>query len=260
EFLCALIRGALRARGLDEHAVTLLTGTDRDGLRLLLSLRDHIDLVIPRGGASLIQFVAEHSSIPTIQHFHGVCHLYVDAAADLDKAVKIASTGKTSAPATCNSLEAVLVHADVAAAFVPRLCEVLASESVEIRGDDRVCSLWADSVAADSSDWGREFLDYILAMRVVSGMDEAIDHIERYGSGHTEAIVTDDASSARAFTSRVQSSCVLVNASTRFNDGFQLGLGAEIGISTSKIHAYGPMGLEELTTQRFVVYGDGHFR
>lgn len=260
EALAALAHDALKAARLPQAALTLLTTSDRETIKQLLSMEQYIDLVIPRGGTELIRFVHEHSRIPTVQHFHGVCHLYVDADVDIDKAVHVCASAKTSAPATCNAAEAVLVHEKVADAFVPKLAERLKSDGVELRGDDRVCALTPSAKAATDDDWGHEYLDLIMAARVVPSMDAAIEHIHRYGSNHTDAILTTNEAAARAFTQRVQSSCVLVNASTRFNDGFQLGLGAEIGISTSKIHAYGPMGLEELTTQRYVVEGDWQTR
>lgn len=254
--LIEIVRAALSRGGVTPDAVQLLTTSDRDEIRRLLAQDQYIDLCIPRGGTALIEFVHEHARIPTVQHFQGVCHIFVDKTADLDRALTVCVTAKTSAPATCNATECVLVHQDVAAAFVPRLVQGYRDAGVEVRGDDQVCVLAPGVVAAQADDWGREFLDLIVALRVVPDVDAAIDHVRRYGSNHTEAILTRDAASAAAFTSCVQSSCVMVNASTRFNDGFQLGLGAEIGISTSRIHAYGPMGLEELTTQRYVVDGD----
>lgn len=266
ETLASLAKSALRSVGAPEDAVTLITTSDREELALLLTLTADIDLVIPRGGVELIRFVAERSRIPTVQHFQGVCHIFVDASADLDKALDICVTAKTSAPATCNAAECVLVHERIAETFLPRLLARYAQEGVEVRADQRAMASVSGRTTpgaakpASSDDWGREFLDLIVALRVVSGIDEAIEHIRRYNSSHTEAILTRDAANAERFTREVQSSCVVVNASTRFNDGFSLGLGAEIGISTSRIHAYGPMGLEELTTQRWVVEGDWHTR
>ncbi|RMF81606.1 MAG: glutamate-5-semialdehyde dehydrogenase [Planctomycetota bacterium] len=258
--LVELAIASLSAHGAPSEAIALLTTSDRDEIKRLLSLDEYIDLVIPRGGAQLIRFVHEHSRIPTVQHFHGVCHIYVDAAADVKQAIQICTTAKTSAPATFNAAECLLVHESLAPRLLPELGRRLADEGVEIRGDERVCELCPQAMPANDDDWGREFLDLILAIKVVSDVDEAIAHIQRHASGHTEAILTRDESTADEFVRRVQSSCVLVNASTRFNDGFQLGLGAEIGISTCKIHAYGPMGLEELTAQRYVVVGDGQVR
>jgi len=261
ETLARIIHDSLRANGVPAAALTLLTTSDRREIRELLSCEESIDLVIPRGGAPLIHFVHEHSRIPTVQHFHGVCHIYVDACADLNQALEICATAKTSAPATCNAAECILIHETVAQTFVPRLIERYTREGVEVRGDPIVCSLAAGNARrAGDDDWGREFLDLTVAVRVVSDLEAAIAHIQRYGSNHTDAIITKDNTAASRFLDRVQSSCTLVNASTRFNDGFQLGLGAEIGISTSKIHAFGPMGLEELTTQRYLVHGAGQTR
>lgn len=237
---------------------------DREALLELLKQDQTIDLVIPRGGEELIRFVTQHSRIPTIQHYKGVCHLYVDAAADLEMARRLIVTGKTSAPATCNALECVLIHESAARRVIPGLLDDLAKAGVEVRGDATVKAIAAEHgkpvTIATASDFGREFLSLTLAMKVVRDLDEAIAHIDAFGSNHTEAIVTQDGATAEIFTSRVHASCVLVNASTRFNDGFQLGLGAEIGISTTKLHAYGPMGLEELTTARFIVQGSGQCR
>jgi glutamate-5-semialdehyde dehydrogenase len=255
EILANLAREALRAADVSQEAISLLVTSDREVIKRLLEMDEYIDLVIPRGGAPLIRFVHKHSTIPTVQHFHGVCHIFVDASADVDKALEICTTAKTSAPATCNAVEAILVHRELADAFVPRLVERFIGEGVEVRGDASVCALAADARPAGDEDWGCEFLDLIVAIRVVDDVASAIEHIHRHGSGHTESILTNDDANAAMFTERVQSSCTMVNASTRFNDGFQLGLGAEIGISTSKIHAYGPMGLEELTAQRYVVRG-----
>ncbi len=258
--LLELAQAALTAQGVPTGAVQLLATSDREEMKELLKLDQYIDLVIPRGGTELIRFVHEHARIPTVQHFHGVCHIYVDETADLEQALAVCTTAKTSAPATCNAVEALLIHRAVAATFVPQVVAAYLAAGVEVRGDAAVCRLAPGTVAAQEDDWGREFLDLIVAVRVVTDMNAAIAHIQRYGSNHTEAILARDVVRQREFTERVQSSCVLVNASTRFNDGFQLGLGAEIGISTSKVHAYGVMGLEELTAQRYVVYGDGQTR
>ncbi len=258
--LAQLARAALAQHRAPETALTLLTTSDREEIKTLLRLNDLIDLVIPRGGETLVRFVHEHARMPVVAHFHGVCHVYVDQAADLEQAHRICLTGKTSAPATCNATEAVLIHADVAPGFVPALVAAYAQVGVEMVGDATVCGLVAQVAPAAPDDWGREFLAMKVALRVVKDMDEAIAHIERYGSNHTEAIVSSDAVAIANFQRRVQASCVLANASTRFNDGYQLGLGAEIGISTSRIHAYGPMGLNELTTTRFVVDGEGQCR
>lgn len=251
---------ALRANGIPTDALSMVTTSDREEVKGLLSLSGVIDLVIPRGGRALIEFVHEHARVPTVQHFQGVCHAYVDGSADLEAALRICVTAKSSAPATCNALECVLVDRRVADSFVPALFEACEQEQIELRGDASVLEACPDAVSATEDDWGAEFLDYILAVRVVNGLEEAIDHIHRFSSDHTECVIAEDAMVQEEFMRRVTSSCVLINASTRFNDGYQLGLGAEIGISTSRIHAYGPMGLEELTTQRFVVTGSGQTR
>jgi glutamate-5-semialdehyde dehydrogenase len=265
--LARVAHEALTRHGVDAGALTLIASSDREELRTLLGLSEEIDLVIPRGGEALIRFVREHARMATIQHYRGVCHVYVDAAADVGMAVEIVATGKASAPATCNATECVLVHEGVAGEFVPRLVERAKRDGVTIRGDARVVDLCAgvDGAGecveeATEADFGREFLDLVLAARVVGSMEEALAHIARYTSDHTEAIVTADARAAAEFVARVRSSCALVNASTRFNDGFSLGLGAEIGISTSRVHAYGPMGLEGLTIERYVVEGTGQTR
>jgi len=258
--LAGLAHRALREHGAPENAVGSISTIGRDAVRTMLTLSEDIDLVIPRGGEALIRFVHEHARVPTVLHFKGVCHIYVDEDADLDRALDIVASAKTSNPATCNTVECVLVHESVSGAFLPKLKASLDRLGVELRADPRARALAPDAALATDDDWGREYLDLILACRVVDSMDEAIEHIERFGSDHTEAIVTRDGGNAEAFTRRVGSSCVLVNASTRFNDGYQLGLGAEIGISTSRVHAYGPMGLEGLTIERWVVLGDGQTR
>jgi len=269
EALGALVLESLAKLRVPTAALHVFTSSDRAALEQLLQLDDLIDLCIPRGGESLIRFVHDHSRIPTVQHFHGVCHVFVDRAADLTKALEICATAKTSAPATCNAAECLLIDEAIADRFLPSLVDRLLGDGVEVRLDPAALARLAPGIGpemgervhlATEEDWGREFLDLVVAVKVVSGLDGAIAHIERFASGHTEAIVTEDPHAQEAFLHRVQSSCTLVNASTRFNDGFQLGLGAEIGISTSKVHAYGPMGLEELTAQRYVVRGDGQTR
>lgn len=261
--LATVAREQLAAHHLPEAAIASIAGLDREALKHLLTLDKDIDLVIPRGGHDLIRFVAQHSKIPTIQHYQGVCHLYIEATADQAMARRICINGKVSAPATCNATECVLIDRAIAATMIPALVADFAAQGVEVRGDPDVVKLAPAAPnlkpAADT-DFGTEFLDLIVAIRIVDNLDAAIDHIQRFGSNHTDAIVTRNADIATEFTRRVQSSCVLVNASTRFNDGYQLGLGAEIGISTTRLHAFGPMGLEELTVQRFVVEGDGQVR
>ncbi|MBL0870889.1 MAG: glutamate-5-semialdehyde dehydrogenase [Phycisphaerales bacterium] len=261
--LAAVVHGVLRSKGIDEGALGVIATLSREGLLRLLQQRETIDLVIPRGGEELIRFVAEHSRIPTIQHYKGVNHLYVDEAADLEMAVKLAVTGKITAPATCNALECVLVHEAVAGVFLPRVCAEMVTAGVEVRCEARAMGLVGGVrgvVMAKEDDFGREFLSKVIAVKVVSSLAEAMGHIARYGSNHSEAIVTRSEEVAGVFCRGVDASCVLWNASTRMNDGHALGLGAEIGISTTKLHAYGPMGLRELTTTRFVVSGSGQTR
>ncbi len=258
--LIDLARAALSDHHVPSDVVALITSSDRAEMRALLGMHDLIDLVIPRGGVELIRFVHEHARMPMVQHFMGVCHLFVDADADLDRALDVCVTAKTSAPAACNAVETILVHESVAERFIPRLSERCAAAGVELRGDPRACELTPRAQPASDDDWGREFLDLVVAVHVVPGIDAAIEHIRRFGSNHTDAILSGNEANQARFVREVGSSCTLVNASTRFNDGYQLGLGAEIGISTSKIHAYGPMGLRELTAQRFVVLGDYHCR
>jgi glutamate-5-semialdehyde dehydrogenase len=237
-----------------------LVPPDRTLLDELLQLDEHIDLCIPRGGPSLIRFIADRARVPVIKHYQGVCHLYVAADADLDMAVRIAVNAKAQRPGVCNALECLLVDARIAPTALPRLAAALREAGVELRCDERALPLVSGGVAAMADDFGREFLDLKLAVAVVDGIDGALRHIARYGSRHTEAIVTKDPQIATRFMNEVDASCVLWNASTRFNDGGELGLGAEIGISTSKLHAYGPMGLRELTCTRYVVRGNGQVR
>lgn len=243
-------------------AVQLVQTTDRGAVDILLEQEGLIDLVIPRGGEGLIRAVTEKSRIPVLQHYKGVCHVFLDASAPLQRASDIVFNAKVQRPGVCNALETLLVHADAAPELLPPVARRLAAAGVEIRGCPRTVALLSDVAVrpAEDADWDEEYLDLVLAVRVVDDLEAAVEHIERHGSGHTEAIVTDDPEAAAAFVSAVQSSTVLVNASTRFADGGQLGLGAEIGISTSKLHAYGPMGAKELTTRKFVVFGDGQVR
>ena len=229
-------------------------------MNVLLSQEEYIDLIIPRGGEGLIRFVAENSRIPVLKHYKGVCHVFVDGDADLDMAVNIVINGKCQRPGVCNALETLLVHQDVAAVFLPLVASKLVAAGVELRGCPRTKEILPDIKDAVEEDWPAEFLDLILAVKVVDDLDGAMDHIIKYGSLHTEVIVTKNYANAQRFIKEVDASAVMVNASTRFNDGGQLGLGAEIGISTTKLHAYGPMGLKELTTKKFIVYGDGQVR
>jgi glutamate-5-semialdehyde dehydrogenase len=255
-----LLDEALEEADLPHEAVQVVPTTDRRAVEVLLRLEDHVDVIIPRGGEGLIRFVTEHSRIPVLKHYKGVCHVYVDEFAEKNMAAEICYNAKVQRPGVCNAMETMLVHERIAPDFLPPMVRRFQEAGVEIRGCPRTMELIPKARPAVAEDWPAEFLDLILAVKIVADMDEALDHIERYGSKHTEAIVTKDHERAQRFLYEVDSSVVLVNASTRFNDGNQLGLGAEIGINTSKLHAFGPMGLEELTTQKFIVYGDGQTR
>ncbi|MGN6152400.1 MAG: glutamate-5-semialdehyde dehydrogenase [Lysobacteraceae bacterium] len=251
---------ALQAHGVPAAAITLVDDLRRETMLELLQLHDVVDLAIPRGGEGLIRFVAEHARVPVIKHYKGVCHLYVDAAADLDLALDLLLDGKVSRPGVCNALETLLVHADVADAFLPRAATMLAECGVQLRADPRALPHMPGAVPAQDDDWDAEFLDLILAVRLVDSLDDAIAHIRRHGSDHTEVIATGDDAAAARFVHALRSAVVMVNASSRFSDGGELGLGAEIGISTTRLHAYGPMGAESLTIERFVVRGEGQTR
>jgi glutamate-5-semialdehyde dehydrogenase len=258
--LLRAVQAGLVAGGLPALAVQLVPLVDREAIAELVKLDDLIDLCIPRGGEGLIRYVAEHARVPVIKHYKGVCHVYVHAAADLDQALRIVENAKVQRPGVCNALETLLIDRAIAPAFVPRLVAAL-GDRVELRGDEAACALGGAAVRpAVEADWYAEYLDLILAVRVVDGLPAAIEHIERYGSSHTESILTRDEAAAERFLREVDSSTVMVNASTRFADGGELGLGAEIGISTTRIHAYGPMGAEGLTTTKFVVRGAGQIR
>jgi len=258
--IASILREALASAGLPENAVSLVPTTDRAAIDVLLTKEEHIDLVIPRGGEGLIRSVAEKSRIPVIKHYKGVCHVYVDEGADIPMAVRVCVNAKAQRPGVCNAMETLLVHEAIAPAFLPEAAAALAAAGVSLRGCPETRRFVPDAAPALESDWGAEYLDLILSVRVVPSMEAAMEHIRKYGSLHTEAILTRDHGRAMRFLREVDSSLVLVNASTRFNDGYQLGLGAEIGISTSKIHAFGPMGLAELTTAKFVAFGDGQVR
>jgi glutamate-5-semialdehyde dehydrogenase len=262
--LMAAFAEGLAAAGLPAAAAQVVPTADRQATYELLQLDDLIDLCIPRGGPSLIQAVSERSRVPVVKHFMGVCHLYLDRSAEVGTAVALALDGKVRRPGVCNALECLLVHRDAAGALLPPVGRALAEAGVELRCDPTALALLrragVKAGPATPEDFGREFLDLVLAVRVVADLDEALDHIARYGSLHTESILTNDLASARRFEREVTASAVMVNASTRFNDGGELGLGAEIGISTTKLHAFGPMGLNELTTRKFVVEGDGQTR
>ncbi|MET0328355.1 MAG: glutamate-5-semialdehyde dehydrogenase [Luteimonas sp.] len=254
------LRTAIQAQGIGADVLTLVTDLRRETMLELLQLHDVIDLAIPRGGEGLIRFVAEHARVPVIKHYKGVCHLFVDASADPDLALRLLLDGKTGRPSACNALETLLVHADIADAFVPRAIAALQARGVEVRGDAGIAARADGVVAIGKDDDAAEFLDLVIAARVVDSIDAALAHIRRFGSDHTEVIATRDEGNARRFVAALRSAVVMVNASSRFSDGGELGLGAEIGISTTRLHAYGPMGLEALTVERFVVEGVGQVR
>ncbi len=255
-----IITEALSKSGLPEASVQVLKDTDRELVLELLRARDRVDLVIPRGGEGLIRFVGENATVPLVYHYKGVCHVFVDRDADLEKAAEIVLNAKVQRPGVCNALETLLVHEDIAERFLPVVAARLLEKKVELRGCERSRALVPEMKEAVEEDWPAEFLDLILAVKVVEDFDEAARHIRRYGSGHTEAIITENYTTAGRFLREITASCVMVNASTRFNDGGELGLGAEIGISTTKLHAYGPMGLRELTASKFIVLGTGQVR
>jgi glutamate-5-semialdehyde dehydrogenase len=254
------VHEGLRAAGLPEAAVQVVATPDRAAVGELLTMNEYVDIIVPRGGKSLVARVMAESRIPMIKHLDGVCHVYIDDKADIDKAVKIADNAKTQRYGTCNTMETLLVAKGIAPRVLPQLAKIYADKGVELRGDDASRALVTQMKAATEEDWYAEYLAPILAVRVVADLDEAIEHIAKYGSQHTDAIVTEDKARAERFLREVDSSSVMVNASTRFADGFEYGLGAEIGISTDKLHARGPVGLEGLTSQKYVVFGDGHVR
>ncbi|KIH76071.1 glutamate-5-semialdehyde dehydrogenase [Geoalkalibacter ferrihydriticus] len=256
----AILKGELKNLGLPPAAVQVVATTDRQAVLELLKCEESIDLIIPRGGEGLIRFVAENSRIPVIKHYKGVCHTFVDADADFDMAEKICINAKVQRPGVCNAMETLLIHKDIAETFVPRIAQAMRAKGVELRGCPITRSFAPDVKVATEEDWGAEYLDLILAVRVVEDLGEAVAHIDRYGSLHTEVIVTRDYHNSQRFLREVNSSVVMVNASSRFSDGNQFGLGAEIGISTTKLHSFGPMGLEDLTTRKFIVLGDGQIR
>ena len=255
-----VLQDGLAAAGLPADAIALIETTDRAAVDALITADGLIDVVIPRGGEGLIRRVAQGATIPVIKHYKGTCHVYVDAAADLDMALALCLNAKCQRPGTCNAMETLLVHQTIAPQFLPPMAAKFAEAGVELRGCDRTRALLPDVTAATEEDWPQEYLDLILAVRVVDSTEQAIEHIARYGSAHSDAIVTTDVREADKFVQGVDSAAVYVNASTRFTDGYEFGMGAEIGISTDKLHARGPMGLEELTSYKFVVRGDGQLR
>lgn len=260
-----VIQEACNKAGIPDGAVQLIENTDRTLVNHMLKMNDVIDLIIPRGGAGLIKFVTENATMPVVSGGIGVCHTYVDKAADIQKAVAIVYNAKVQRPTVCNALDTVLVHADIAGRYLPRMATELAKAGVELHCDERALAILKPDkslklIPAVAEDWGKEFLALIAAVKVVDSLDEALEHIERYGSGHSEAIVTEDYQPAMRFLNEVDAACVYVNASTRFTDGGQFGLGAEVGISTQKLHARGPMGLKELTTYKWIIFGSGQVR
>jgi len=254
------IRRGLAAAGLPETVVQVVETTDRAAVGQLITMPEWVDVIVPRGGQGLIERIARDASVPVIKHLDGICHVYIDDRADLDKAMAVAINAKTQRLGTCNTMETLLVAEEIAGQILPRLAEALVERGIELRGCERSRALVPTMAVASEDDWGSEYLDAILAVRVVAGLDEALDHIETWSSRHTDSILTEDYGRARRFLREVDSSSVMVNASTRFADGFEYGLGAEIGISTDKLHARGPVGLEGLTSQKYVVLGDGHIR
>ncbi len=258
--IAACLATGLKAAGLPETAIQLVSTTDRAVVGELITMDKHVDVIVPRGGKGLIERVSREARVPVIKHLDGVCHVYVDAAADLAKALAIADDAKTQRYGTCNTMETLLVAQPIARSFLPEIAKIYAAKGVEMRADAEARKLVRNAKAATEEDWYAEYLAPIVAIRVVAGLDEALAHIAKYGSQHTDAIVTEDWSRAQRFLHEVDSASVMVNASTRFADGFEFGLGAEIGISTSKLHARGPVGLEGLTSQKWVVLGDGHVR
>jgi len=258
--LAGIISHVLKESGLPEKAVQVVPVREREAVNILLKQDEYIDLIIPRGGEGLIRFVVENSKIPVLKHYKGVCHVFVDKSADIEMAQNICFNAKVQRPGVCNAMETMLVDKSVAEKFLPAMGKKFAEAGVELRGCPETRRILSNAKPATEEDWYAEYLDLILAVKVIEDMAEAIKHIDKYGSDHTETIVTSDYQRARQFVREVDSSVVLVNASTRFNDGGQLGLGAEIGISTSKLHAFGPMGVEELTTTKFVVFGNGQIR
>jgi glutamate-5-semialdehyde dehydrogenase len=258
--IAACVKEGLRAAGLPETAIQVVETTDRAAVGELITMKEFVDVIVPRGGKGLIERIANEARIPVIKHLDGVCHVYIDEGADLAKAIRIADNAKTQRYGTCNTMETLLVHESIARKILPSLCKIYLDKGVELRGDAATRAILGQVNEATEEDWGTEYLAPILSIRIVNGLDQAIDHIAAYGSQHTDTIVTEDYSRARRFLREVDSSSVIVNASTRFADGFEYGLGAEIGISTDKIHARGPVGLEGLTSQKFIVLGDGQIR
>jgi glutamate-5-semialdehyde dehydrogenase len=255
-----ILQKALKESGIPEEAVQLVEDISRESAVALMKLNKYLDLLIPRGGAGLIRTVVENSTVPVIETGVGNCHVYVDSFADLDMALPIIINAKTQRPGVCNAIESLLIHAEVAEKFIPVVCKALADRKVEIRGDETVTRLFPGAVQAKEEDWGTEYLDMIISVKKVNSLDEAIDHINTYGTRHSETIVTQNYQNSQRFLDEIDAAAVYVNASTRFTDGFEFGFGAEIGISTQKLHARGPMGLKELTSTKYIIYGNGQIR
>ena len=258
--IAACIGEGLQQAGLPLELVQVVEVTDREAVGMMITMQDYVDVIVPRGGKGLIERISRDARVPVIKHLHGVCHVYIDDAADSDKAVKVAYNSKTQRYGTCNTMETLLVAKTMADKVLPPLADMYAKEGVELRGCEQTQKVIANVITATDADWDEEYLAPILSIKIVSDMDEALLHLQRHSSGHTESIITEDYSRARRFLREVDSSSVMVNTSTRFADGFEYGLGAEIGISTDKLHVRGPVGLEGLTSQKFVVLGDGHIR
>jgi len=248
------------SKGMPAHCIQLIPTTDREAVKIMCQMTDYLDLIIPRGGESLIRAVMEMAHVPVIKHYAGVCHTYVDAAADLEMAWSVSKNAKCQRPGVCNAMETLLVHKDIAAAFLPKMGEIFDRHNVEIRGDNATCKLIGTAKPANDKDWVTEYVDLIISIRVVDDVAEAVEHINTYGSGHSDAIITEDTAAEKIFITEVDSATVYVNASTRFTDGAEFGMGAEIGVSTDKLHARGPMGLDELTTYKYVIEGKGQIR
>lgn len=258
--IAACVKEGLRAAGLPETAVQVIETTDRAAVGELVTMKDYVDVIVPRGGKGLIERIANEARVPVIKHLDGVCHVYIDDQADISKAIKIADHAKTQRYGTCNTMETLLVHQGIASKILPELCKIYFDKGVELRGDETARRIIPQMNIATEQDWYEEYLAPILSIRIVDGLDQAIDHIAKYGSQHTDAIVTENYTRARRFLREVDSSSVMINTTTRFADGFEYGLGAEIGISTDKLHARGPVGLEGLTSQKYIVLGDGQLR
>lgn len=260
KIIVEIFREEIDKLGLNSNMIQLVMDTSRESANALMKLNEYLDILIPRGGGGLIQAVVQNSTVPVIETGVGNCHVFVDESADLSKATSIVVNAKTHRPGVCNAAESLLIHNAIADQAIPVIGNALIESGVEIRGDERVCKLLTDALPATEEDWSTEYLDYIISMKVIDSVDDAIAHIHKYGSSHSESIVTTNYQNAQYFLDRVDSAAVYVNASTRFTDGFEFGYGAEIGISTQKLHARGPMGLKELTTTKYVIYGDGQIR